>query len=180
MSEEVHIDAARHRDPSGTGLRLLAQAIETHISEEAMSIEAYRQLAHETSDPVVATLMQLLAEDEERHHALFLEISRILQDRWTWNEAPPDPADGSGKCGQTNHEWLGRVRVFEADEVCGAQALRDLAHRAHVECEPLACALLQAMAMDSDKHARLLKFVAQRLDRTTSRPARRGDDEDGS
>lgn len=46
-----------------------------------------------------------------------------------------------------------------------AQALRVLAHRAHVECEPLACQLLEAMAMDSDKHARLLRFVEQRLNR---------------
>lgn len=51
MSEEVHIDAALHPDPCGTGRELLVQAIETHITEEEASVEAYRQLACETSDP---------------------------------------------------------------------------------------------------------------------------------
>jgi hypothetical protein len=169
MSEEVHVDAARHPDPCGAGLQLLAQAIERHISDEATSVRAYRQFARETSDPAVARLMQLLTEDEKNHHALFLEIGRILQDRWTWIEAAPDPAGRGGTCGQTHGEWLGRVRDFEVDEVRGARALRDLAHRAHVECEPLVYELLEAMAMDSDKHARLLRFVAQRLDRPTMR-----------
>jgi hypothetical protein len=63
---------------------------------------------------------------------------------------------------------------FESDELRGARALRELAHRARTDCEELAGQLLEAMAMDSDKHARLLKFVGQRL------AHRRANHEDGS
>ena len=67
------------------------------------------------------------------------------------------------RTGQSQAEWLDLVRACEEDERRGAQALRDLAHRAHLALEPLASELLEAMALDSEKHARLLKFVSHRL-----------------
>jgi hypothetical protein len=159
MSEEVHIDGARHPDPSGMGLQRLVHAIETHTSEEAASVEAYRQLSLATSDPVVATLMRVLAEDEEHQHQLFKEIGKAVTDHLEWNAAPARDTNGS------DAEWVRRVRRFEQDELRGARTLRDLAHRARVACEPLAGQLLEAMAMDSEKHARVLKFVGLRLAR---------------
>jgi rubrerythrin len=177
VSEEVHIDAALHPDPCGTGLQLLVRAIETHIAEEEVSVEAYRQLACETSDAVVAALMRLLADDEERHHRLFEEIGKTLRDRLDWSADAPPLVDSSRTAEEHAAEWLRRVRIFESDELRGARALRELAHRAHVECEPLVCQLLEAMAMDSDKHAQLLKFVGRRLNTSL---LRRGNPEDES
>jgi hypothetical protein len=162
MSDEVHSDAALHPDPCGTGLQLLVRAIETHIAEEDTSAEAYRQLADGTCDPVVAALMRLLAEDEERHHRLFEDVAKTLRDKLDWKVSPP-LADTSRTPGADTARWLRRVRTFEGDERRGARALRELAHRAHVECEPLVCQLLEAMAIDSDKHAQVLKFVERRL-----------------
>lgn len=165
MSEEVHIDAAHYPDPCGTGLLVLVGAIESHISEEQASIEAYRQLAGETRDPVVAALMRLLVEDEERHHRMFEEIGKTLRDRFFWQEdAPAQMTDGAGTL-----KWLRRVHTLEADEQRGARALRELAHRAHSQGEPLVRELLDAMAIDSDKHARLLRVVGQRLTRAQVR-----------
>jgi len=161
MREEVHLDGARHPDPSGAGLQRLIQAIEAHGSEEAASVEAYRQLAVVTSDPVVATLMRVLAEDEEHHHRLFQEIGKAVTDHLEWNaDARVQPTSDEAEV-----EWLRRVRSYEHDELRGARALRDLAHRARVEREPLTGQLLEAMAMDSEKHARVLKFVGLRLAR---------------
>jgi hypothetical protein len=171
MSEEVHIDAAHQPDPCGTGLQMLVQAIETHISEEEASVEAYRQLSSATPDPVVGTLMRLLAEDEERHHRLLEEIGESLRDRLDWVADAPAITDSRVTTGPDDVEWLRRVWAFEEDERRGARALRELAHRARVECEPMAYELLEAMAIDSDKHARLLKFVERRL---STRVIRRG------
>jgi rubrerythrin len=163
MSEEVRIDATLYPDPRGTGLQILVQAIETHISEEDASVEAYRQLGSETRDLVVATLMRLLVADEERHHRMFQEIARTLRDRLDWNDDTLASTSASGTAADSDIEWLRRVHTFEEVEHRGAGALRELAHRAHMEREPLACQLLEAMAMDSDKHAQLLKFVGRRL-----------------
>jgi rubrerythrin len=112
MSEEVHMDAALHPDPCGTGLQLLVQAIETHIAEEEASVEAYRQLACQTSDPVVSTIMRLLAEDEERHHQMFKEIGRSVRDRLSWTADGASLTHTSTTPGAHDAEWLPRVRAF--------------------------------------------------------------------
>lgn len=70
---------------------------------------------------------------------------------------------------------LQRLIAFEVDDLRGARALRDFAHHARMECEPLTSELLEAMAMANDKHERLLEFVGQRLD-----GLRRAHDEDAS
>jgi rubrerythrin len=163
-SDDAHIDALLHPDPCGTGLVRLLQAVDQHRLEERASVEAYERLARAAPDSVVASVMRLLAEDEEHHHRLFEQISRSLQKRLHWSEDMPTPAVEGGT-EQWRAEWLDLVRTCEEDERGGALSLRDLAHRAHQEREPLASELFEAMALDSEKHARLLKFVSQRLQR---------------
>jgi hypothetical protein len=50
------------------------------------------------------------------------------------------------------------------EEKTGAQALRGLAQREKGFGSGLDSLLLEMMAMDSEKHARLLRFVQQRLE----------------
>lgn len=121
--------------------------------------------------------MRLLADDEQRHHRLFEEIGKTLRDRLDWSADAPPLVDSSRTAEEHAAERLRRIHMFEADELRGARALRELAHRARVECEPLVCQLLEAMAMDSDKHAQLLKFVGRRLNTSL---LRRGNPEDES
>lgn len=158
ISEEAHVDALLDPDPGGVGLASLVRAIDKHVSDEEATVEAYRRLAHETPDPVVAAVMHLLVEDEERHHQLFQRIGRALEDRLNWT-----PVEDVADKAPADARWLHRVRAFETDERRGAESLRTLAHRARQAREPLLCHLLEAVAMDSDKHAHLLRFVAQRL-----------------
>jgi hypothetical protein len=60
------------------------------------------------------------------------------------------------------------LRELEHEERRGAQQLRDLARRERTGDTALPCLLLDAMAMDSDKHACLLAFVAEHLARRSS------------
>jgi hypothetical protein len=64
---------------------------------------------------------------------------------------------------QTDPEMVETVRELEDEERRGAQQLRDLAYRERTSETALPCLLLNAMAMDSDKHARLLAFVVEHL-----------------
>jgi hypothetical protein len=60
------------------------------------------------------------------------------------------------------------VPALIKEEQDGARALRDLAARERGIDSGLDSLLLEIMALDSDKHARLLQFVQRRLAR---RPA---------
>ncbi len=161
--DDVHIDALRHPDPSGRGLLRLLAAVRGHIRDETPSVLAYARLGRETSDPIVAVVMELLVEEEERHHTLLERIASSLQDRLDWAMASSALPLGAEPASRTEHETAQTVRALEDEERRGAQALRDLAHREVTEETGLACLLLETMAMDSDKHAHLLAFVAERL-----------------
>src|SRR6185503_10866960 len=88
--EDVHLDSLRHPDPTGSGLQRLLRAVQTHMREEVGSVQTYARLGRETSDPVVAVVMELLVEEEERHHALFQRIAMSLEDRLNWATSAAD------------------------------------------------------------------------------------------
>ena len=154
MTIEAHLDALQHPDPCGTSLVHLLQAIDRHAAAEANTVNAYARLAQDTPDPVVAALLHVLVDDEQRHHRLFEQIGRSLQDQLNWS-TPPAMA-GSGEAD------IGAVQDFEQEERRESQKLRELAHRAHQQRDPLVSLLLETMAMDGEKHAHVLRFIRRR------------------
>jgi rubrerythrin len=169
---DVYIDELRHPDPAGANLLSFIDTVESHISAEAASIQTYHRLVRQTSDPFIRVVMDLLIQDEARHHALPRQIAENLRAELTWSpESPPSLTDEAPDAdGPTAVE----VRGLEAEERRGAEELRDLAQRQRRGDAELVCLLLEAMAMDSDKHARLLSFVARRLDRQGGKPCSAG------
>jgi len=102
-------------------------------------------------------------EDETRHHALFRRIAASHSERLNWvADAHALPIDVEPPRHIVS-ESVETVRALEDEERRGAQLLRDLARRERTRETALPCPLLNTMAMDSDKHARLLAFVAEHL-----------------
>lgn len=142
--------------------RLLA-AFETHIQAETDTLLAYRKLAETTPDPLVALLMQLVLEDEERHHQLVERMSARLRDSLEWTRSPnalPSPAESGAPA---TAEALTAVRGFLRHEQEGTRHLRQLAKQSSDLYDGVFELLLNVMAMDSEKHARILEFVQRRL-----------------
>ena len=157
--DDVYVDALRHPDPSGAGLLNMLDAVRRHVRDEATSVQTYVRLANEARDPVVAQVLRMLVEDEKRHHAAFERIAASLTDRLTWSAEQAEA--GAAEAG--DFATIQLVQALEEEEHNGAQALRELAHRARRGDDYLSCLLLEAMAMDSEKHAYLLRMVAERL-----------------
>jgi rubrerythrin len=161
--DDVRMDALHHPDPGGVGLLTLVDTVQRHVREEAASIQTYARLADESRDPMVALVMQLLVEDEVRHHAMFERIAASLQDRLSWaSESRSVPAD-SAPADRSQSETLRLLHSLEEEEHVGAQALRRLARQARRSDECTSCLLLEAMAMDSEKHAHLLRLLSEQL-----------------
>ena len=163
MIEEVRLDAVQHPDPCGGRLATLLEAIQRHVQGEASTVRTYAHIRRETGDPIVAFVMELLVDEEERHHALFERIATSLRDQFNWaTESSALPLDAA-PAGRTDPQTARLVRDLEEEERRGAQALRELAQPDGPGEAGLVSLLLEAMAMDSDKHARLLAFVSRRL-----------------
>lgn len=156
--DEVHLDQLRHPDPCADCLIQLLQAVERHAREETAAIDAYARIGRDIPDPAVKAVMQLLVEDERHHHQLFEQLAASLREQLNWTASSAEHAT------QADSESATAVRALAEDERRGARALRELSNRRNPAARSgLVYQLLQTMAMDSDKHARLLDFVATRL-----------------
>ncbi|HEX3247760.1 MAG TPA: ferritin family protein [Chloroflexota bacterium] len=143
----------------------LLQAIEGHINAERSALTQYRDLAEKTKDPVVELIMGIVLEDEERHHSLLRRLAARLEDDLFWRHSaealaapsttPEDPANS-----ESIRESL---RKFVASERRGVYELEDFAGRADGLYGGLPTELLEMMALDSQKHEHLLRFLFHRV-----------------
>lgn len=149
------------RDADTSVDRLLA-VIDTHASAEVEALEAYREM-RDAGDPLIALIMQIILDDEERHHTLLRRISASLRDALNWSQSPEALPTGSEPSPPVSPAMIATARELIQEEHTGAGHLRQLAHSERNINSGLDSTLLEMMATDSQKHAQLLEFVAHRL-----------------
>jgi rubrerythrin len=149
--------------PEPGSVEWLLDAVERHARAEQDALAQYEYLGSASDDPVIALVMQLILEDEERHHGLLKRIESTLRDALNWTrsqDALPTPAPPMQS---VTTDLVETAHGLIQEERTGARYLRDLAHREKDVSWGLPSLLIEMMAMDSEKHARLLQFVDDRL-----------------
>ena len=153
---------ALHGPAPGT-VEWLLDAIERHANAEEDALGQYEYIATASDDPVIALVMRLILEDEERHHGLLKRIEATLRDALEWTHSPNAlPASGTPQRPATRNLPESASALIE-EEHTGARHLRDIARQEKHVGTGLPSVLLEMMAMDSEKHAQLLQFVRERL-----------------
>lgn len=156
------IESPEHDSKRGT-IEWLLDAVERHAIAEKDALAQYEYLRTASGDPVIALVMQLILEDEERHHGLLKRIEATLRDAVNWTHSPDALPVSEPPQQPVTKALVDTARALLDEEHTGARYLRDLAHR-HKDVSPgLQSLLIEMMAMDSEKHARLLQFVRDRL-----------------
>ena len=140
----------------------IAHAFAAHVRDERYVLAGYEQLAATTADPGTRFLLELVLEDERRHHALFERLGASAagsSGQGTGVPAPPDPER------ERVAELLGHTRRFleiEHDDAAGLKVLaRELKPGAH---ETMWRLLVEVMQLDTEKHIRILEFLRDRLE----------------
>jgi rubrerythrin len=156
---ETH-SASRHSPGS---IEWLLDAVERHASAESEALGQYEYLASASNDPVIALVMRIIVEDEERHHGLLRRIESSLRDALNWTHSSDSLPDAGNPQHPVASDLAGLARELIDEEHTSARLMRELAHKERNVSSGLHSLLLEMMAMDSDKHARLLQFVRERL-----------------
>jgi rubrerythrin len=141
----------------------LIQAFDHHAAHEQEAIAEYRRLVGEFTDPVLMQIMRMLADDEERHHRVFRQIASVLQSERFQSPALASGLPASGLSLGRLDAVIATLRAAMKDEGRGPRALQDLAWRERERCGGLISLLLELMAMDSQKHERMLRYVLEQL-----------------
>jgi rubrerythrin len=165
MLAGLKADVLLEHDPGGETCIRLLDAVERHASLEEEALGQYDRIAVASGDPVVALVMQLILDDEERHHRLLERIATTLRDALSWTHSA-SALPHTEKATPTEQNLASVARALIEEEHAGASALRRLAGREKGVDGGLDSLLLEMMAMDSDKHAHLLRFVQTRLEAT--------------
>ena len=131
----------------------LAAELDRHVTEEGEILQEYRRFSDKLEDGPLSVLVDHITTEEEMHHFLF----RTLSD---WLKAPPAPSASLAAQGLDRDEILRHTRALQEHEQETVEACRDLKSRLAGDDRELFEALLDAIALDSEKHHRLLSAVA--------------------
>lgn len=138
--------------------------MDAHVSGEAKHIAGYRALRDAIADPVVSVLMDLVIEDEDRHHDLLRRMaSRLHSDIEATSVAGAIPFTRSAK-GSWAKEIAELVEDYARDEIAGSREMRRLARECRSLYDGLLGLLLDTIADDSEKHERIIRFILKRLE----------------
>ncbi|HLX77611.1 MAG TPA: ferritin family protein [Acidimicrobiales bacterium] len=141
----------------------LLERMAEHVSSEKAVLEKYRGLARDTAEPDVRYLLSLIAEEEERHHALMAEIANAIRRDFRheiFEPAVPELTETPlplGLVGAT----LEMLAIEENDERELRRLASELVASPRQTMWPL---LVEMLIADTEKHAAILRFILQRAE----------------
>jgi hypothetical protein len=163
------IDEATHERLIGASVldQRLFDAIGAHEHDEQEIIDAYAAFAERTSSQTVRYLINLIVEDERRHHRVLMELANTIRAEVTFEER------GSRMPYLDVHrgdiELLEATKRFLDIERHDREELRALSRQVNRNGAPLEGFMLKLVLEDSDRHIRILRFI-ERLVRHSPLP----------
>ena len=132
-----------------------------HVAAERELLEKYSAVANQSGSKAFGYLVNLLIEDEIRHHRLFNELAKSLEsDALVSSDEPPIPYPDFGKAD------LAAVRastdeLLESEERDAHELKRLHRELREVKDVTLWSLLVDLMERDTQKHIALLRFVKE-------------------
>ncbi len=144
--------------------REVVEALNRHGREEAELLERYQRFVDEAESPAARYLVQLILDDEKRHHRVLEELANTIA--WGWTKGVPDeivpvfPTDGNE--GAVRAE----TRAFLGHELRDRIHLKRLRRRLRSYGDaPVWALLVDMMQSDTEKHIDILRFILRNTSR---------------
>lgn len=154
---------------SGTrsAIERLFDQLHAHEREESETLAEYEHAATTTTDAGVQFLMNLVLEDERRHHQLIQsmadDVNQSLQ--WIANGSALPTISARGTAGD---RLLEQTRHFLEVERAGVRQLEDLRAEVKELRSGLLALLVELMELDTRKHVEILRYIERQLEQRRS------------
>jgi hypothetical protein len=173
MSEISVKGTDRNFDDAWRGLRELGGSVwerdvvgllARHGAEEVVLLGEYERLSRETSPPAVRYVSQLILDDERRHHRMLVEMANAVA--WSLPGLAPEPTvPDLSRAEGCDEGFADAARALLAHERSDHEELKKLRKRMRPFAKTtLWKVLIDVMLLDTEKHIRLLGFLADHLD----------------
>lgn len=138
----------------------ITHEFQAHVREEQQFLDSYRQLVDAIDDPATRLLVELIIEDEERHHGL---MARLAQEA---RNAPGGDAVTTAPRFSTDDvvQLLEPTERFLEAERDDRRRLRALARALRPMSEQNVWHMIvELMEIDTRKHVRILEYLRRRM-----------------
>jgi hypothetical protein len=136
----------------------MVRHIEQHVQDEREMLVAYGTLLRQSDNPAVRYLLELLLDDEKRHHRVLLEMLDQFRTRDNLAEQPPRVP---WMTRQPDPEIAAATKRLRQAERTDLRRLRTL-RRKFSQRRSLNGVLVDSLMLDTRKHIRYLRAI-QRL-----------------
>ncbi len=146
----------------------LLELLESHAADEADSEASYAELSSQVGAGDIKFLMDLILDDERRHHRWMAQLADSV--RTLSGDALSPPIPSLGRIANPA-ALLHASRQFLAVERSDAKKLRHLLRELRdVEDTTLWAVLVRMMLADTTKHIEILRFIEMRAKQAEKPP----------
>ncbi len=138
----------------------LVELLARHGSEEGRLLDVYEELAKSTSNKAVQYLVNLILDDERRHHRLLADVANAMAWESLNDDDVPVAPSLSPRADRALVEHTRKLRRAERED---HKKLRELRKRLRPYADTTMWALIvDLMVLDTEKHMAILRFIEQR------------------
>jgi rubrerythrin len=143
--------------------RELVEMLVQHGEKEGELLARYERYASQATSPAVRYLVNLILEDERRHHRLLEELANTIA--WGWSDNSPGPATPEMYPRLEDSQALRReTRALLNFEEADRKELRRLRRELRAyEDTTLWALIVDILILDTNKHKEILRFIAKCL-----------------
>ncbi len=134
----------------------LAQQFDRHVEEEGKILEGYGTLSDKLTEGPLSVLINQIATEEEMHHFLLRTMAE-------WLRSPPAPIRSLAEHGLDPEALLNQTRALQEHEKQTIAECRELKPRLVGEDRAILETLLDVIALDSEKHHRILTTLEKMI-----------------
>ena len=157
--------------PEFSSVQRLMNEIQSQTIQEERWLSSYREIARESTDPLIRFLLGLIVADEERHHELASRMISRLKDELS-STKPAARLRGQGENREKADSLLRSVEIFLRAERSAIQEYEKLKKESTGLARDVFTLLYTTMIHDSQKHVDVLGFLRDRLIQTGGKPAK--------
>ena len=143
-------------------------ALIAHERDEEDVIAAYEVFAKESESGVVRFLVQLIVDDERRHHEVLQQLANTIRAQATFEDTEPRlPYFDVHR--QRDHGVLDATKRFLAVERKDRAHLKELAKTVESSGGEVDAFVVDLIRMDTERHIAILKFIEHLVRRSPIR-----------
>lgn len=144
------------------------EALVAHERDEADVIAAYETFARDTESDVVRFLIELIVEDERRHHRVIEQLANTIRAQATFEDVKPRIPYLDVRR-HRDQQLLAATRMFLDIERKDRRHLKDLAKSVEQSAGEVDAFIVNLMRMDTERHIAILKFIEHLIKRSPIR-----------